>query len=66
MFSDGVTESSSPAGEEFGEDRLTALLADLRGEPAGSVVDRVRHALVDWTEGAPPTDDITAVAVRRC
>jgi len=64
MFSDGVTEATSPRGEEFGERRLTALLSEARGEPAAVVLERVGRALADWTEGAPPTDDITVVAAR--
>ena len=66
LFSDGVTEATSPDGEEFGEERLMGLLAEVRGEPALAVVDRVGRAIVEWTAGAPPTDDITVVAVRRC
>jgi serine phosphatase RsbU (regulator of sigma subunit) len=66
LFSDGVTEATSPDGEEFGEERLMGLLAEVRGEPASDVVDRVCRAVDEWTAGAPPTDDITVVAVRRC
>jgi serine phosphatase RsbU (regulator of sigma subunit) len=65
LFSDGVTEASSPDGEEFGEQRLTILLEEARGEPAAAVLARVGRALAEWTAGAPPTDDITVVALRR-
>jgi serine phosphatase RsbU (regulator of sigma subunit) len=66
VFSDGVTEASSPEEEEFGEQRLSDLLAEARGETAACVLDRIAQALSEWTAGAPPTDDITVVAIRRC
>ncbi len=66
LFSDGVTEATSPGDEEFGEERLASLLAEARGKPAAAVLECVARALAEWTAGAPPTDDITVVAVRRC
>ncbi|MBZ5637674.1 MAG: SpoIIE family protein phosphatase [Acidobacteriia bacterium] len=66
LFSDGVTEASSPADEEFGEERLARLLAGARGISAEAVLDLIGKTLAEWTAGAPPTDDITVVAIRRC
>jgi phosphoserine phosphatase RsbU/P len=66
LFSDGVTEASNPGGEEFGEERLAGLLTGSRGKPSADVLECVSRALAEWSAGAPPTDDITAVAVRRC
>lgn len=65
IYSDGVTESLNPAGEEFGEDRLIELLQALRGETAGEVITRVNAVLADWTDGSPPHDDLTLVAVHK-
>jgi phosphoserine phosphatase RsbU/P len=65
LFSDGVTEASSPGGEEFGEERLAGLLTESRGRPAADVLECVSRALAEWSAGAPPTDDITAVAICR-
>jgi phosphoserine phosphatase RsbU/P len=64
LYSDGVTEASSPAGEEFDE-RLRSLLDVTRGESAAAVVQAVCDALENWTAGQPATDDVTVVAARR-
>jgi sigma-B regulation protein RsbU (phosphoserine phosphatase) len=65
LFSDGVTEAADPAGEEFGEDRLAALVASLLHRPAEEIVEAINTAVAEYTEGAPAADDITVVAVRR-
>lgn len=65
LYSDGVTEITSPSGEEYGEDRLTALLVERRDRSASDIVDDLREALAAWTAGAPPVDDITVVVARR-
>ena len=65
LFSDGVTEETSPTGEEFGEDRLTELiLRDARGD-AGALVNGINRAVTAWAAGAPAADDITVLVVRR-
>ena len=47
LYTDGITESSNDAGEEFGEQRLSEALRRHQGLPAqrllASVVDEVRH-----------------------
>jgi serine phosphatase RsbU (regulator of sigma subunit) len=65
MFSDGVTEAPNPADEEYGEDRLANLVAELAASPAKDIVDAVHKSVHEFTEGAPPFDDITVVVARR-
>ncbi|HZU24559.1 MAG TPA: SpoIIE family protein phosphatase [Bryobacteraceae bacterium] len=66
LFSDGVTEATQPGlDEEFGEDRLAEIIAELRNESAQSILDGVRQRLMDWIGGAPQADDITLVVARR-
>jgi sigma-B regulation protein RsbU (phosphoserine phosphatase) len=64
IYSDGVTESENPAGEEFGESRLAELLVANRTEKAEDVVELVLQALDDWTASTPAVDDVTLVIVR--
>jgi sigma-B regulation protein RsbU (phosphoserine phosphatase) len=63
LYSDGVTEAGIETGEEFGETRLLAAIAESRCGSAEALV----HAVVD-TAGAfgdgSRNDDITVVAVR--
>ena len=62
IFSDGVTEATSDAGEEFGEDRLLEILPAWRTRPLPEILDR----LVDDVRrfGAEQHDDLTLVLVR--
>ncbi len=63
LYSDGVTEACSPAGEEF-ERQFAAVLREHRREPAGRIVEAVRAAVQGWLCGQPPADDLTLVAAR--
>jgi serine phosphatase RsbU (regulator of sigma subunit)/pSer/pThr/pTyr-binding forkhead associated (FHA) protein len=65
LFSDGVTEENNPSGEEFGEKRLSRVLAANAGSDAGSVVEAVRCSVLDWAAGGAPADDVTVVVARR-
>ncbi|MCP3980113.1 MAG: SpoIIE family protein phosphatase [bacterium] len=65
IYSDGVTEAEGPGDEEFGEKRLAEVLQAHSHQSAARVVRRVIEAVEEWTEGAPLTDDLTLVVVRR-
>ncbi len=66
LFSDGVTEPVRPGtDEEFGEDRLARVLTGLRDQDAESIIKSVNQKLEEFTEGAPPPDDITLVVAKR-
>ena len=66
LFSDGVTEAVRPdADEEFGEDRLAQALAELKHEPAQTIIEAINQRVQEFTKGAPPADDITLVIARR-
>jgi sigma-B regulation protein RsbU (phosphoserine phosphatase) len=64
LFTDGVTEAASPAGEEFGEARLRELVEGAREAPAGRALDDVMGALAAWGLGAEQWDDQTLLLVR--
>ena len=64
-YSDGITECVSPAEEEFGLDRLSALLSGLQGLPLGEIIAAVDRAAVDFAQGASQGDDQTLLLVRR-
>ncbi len=65
LYSDGVTESTNPSDEEFGEARLIDVLASNRSSSAARIVDAVNDAVAEWSQGAPPADDVTVVVVKR-
>ncbi|GAB4141192.1 MAG: hypothetical protein Fur0037_07960 [Planctomycetota bacterium] len=63
LYTDGVDEARSAAGEVFGEDRLRRVLAGMRGKPAEEVIRAVEEALREHTGGLPPRDDLTMIAL---
>ncbi len=66
LFSDGVTEACPPdRDEEFGEDRLAAMVSGMNARPAAAIAEGVIAKLMEWMAGAPAADDITLVIARR-
>jgi phosphoserine phosphatase RsbU/P len=65
LFSDGVTEARSPAGELFGTNRLRTVLAAHEAGNAAALVTGVREAVAEFVGSGPPADDLTLFALRR-
>ena len=65
LYTDGVSEARGGDGGEFGAERVAAALEASRGRPAEAVVDAVLSDLSAFRGGAPLTDDVTVMAVRR-
>jgi serine phosphatase RsbU (regulator of sigma subunit)/pSer/pThr/pTyr-binding forkhead associated (FHA) protein len=65
IYSDGITEATDTAGEQFGVERLAETAVRLRDQPSSAIVSEINNALDMFTGGAPPSDDITIVVVRR-
>lgn len=64
-YSDGITEAQNRDCEFFGEARLSEALRRGRGADARSLIDCVTAAVRQFAAGSPPSDDITAIAIRR-
>lgn len=66
LYSDGVTEArSSDTDEEFGEQRLIAVVRQKRNGPCASIVEAIKAELLSFTQGALVADDVTLVVARR-
>jgi serine phosphatase RsbU (regulator of sigma subunit) len=65
LFSDGVTEEVDPNDQQFGEERLANMVAELSSRPAAEIVQEVHRAVHAFTQGAAAADDITVVIARR-
>jgi serine phosphatase RsbU (regulator of sigma subunit) len=63
LYTDGVTEATSPAGEELGEDRLSELLRCPGHLPAPTLFETI-VAAVRTLSGRQQADDITLVIAR--
>ena len=62
--SDGVYEAMNVNGDEYGAERLIEMVAQSRTLTPRAVVDAIFDAVEAFRDGAPPNDDMTAVAVR--
>jgi sigma-B regulation protein RsbU (phosphoserine phosphatase) len=59
LFTDGVIEALNRSGEEFGMDRLTALLRANARAGTPEILDRLREAVLEFSANVPQHDDIT-------
>jgi phosphoserine phosphatase RsbU/P len=64
LYTDGVTEATNPAGEEFGHDRLAESLKAYRTLTAKEVISAVQADVMAWTDGLGATDDITFFVIK--
>lgn len=64
LYTDGISEASNGAGEEYGSKRMESSIQDLRGLPARDVVDSVLVDVQAFQSGSPQVDDVTAMAIR--
>jgi phosphoserine phosphatase RsbU/P len=62
LFTDGVTEAMSPQGEEFGEERLLALMTADRELGAAELQQRILHAVTGFSAG-DLQDDATLIVM---
>lgn len=65
IFSDGIPEAMNENHDQYGEERLEALLKDMGDVSAQTYVDRIKEDVKSHTGSAPPNDDITMLVVQR-
>ncbi len=65
LYTDGLTEARNRAGEEYGADRLAALLDARRGLAPSAIADACLADLASFGAGVPLADDLTLMVVRR-
>jgi len=63
-YTDGLTEAENPAGEPYGEDRLSEAMKKVAGESALTIRDYILKDVDVFCDGNPPFDDITMLVVR--
>lgn len=64
FYSDGVTEAMNSSMDLFGEDRLAATVKEASGLEPEEIVNKIRRAVVDFSEEEQMADDFTLVVVR--
>jgi serine phosphatase RsbU (regulator of sigma subunit) len=65
LYSDGYTEASNAASDEFGIDRLAECCSESLSQPLHEVARGLEQSLASFTEGGTIGDDRTLVLVRR-
>jgi sigma-B regulation protein RsbU (phosphoserine phosphatase) len=64
VYSDGITEAQNGAGEEYGEERLAALVTERRHETAENIRRQIFDDIDRWSGGAERGDDQTVVILK--
>jgi phosphoserine phosphatase RsbU/P len=65
LYTDGVPEANNAALEEFTDERFAASLRNSRSLCCREMIDRVTRQVLAFTAGAPQSDDITMLSIRR-
>ena len=63
-FTDGVPEAHNPENEEFGEERLRALLRQTAHVPADEISARIAAEMKNWIRDAEQYDDLTYIVMK--
>jgi len=65
LFTDGASETHDVSGGEFGVDRLAKLIGDRRMLAPEALAATCLKELRNFSSGAPKTDDLTLLILRR-
>ena len=64
LLTDGILETVSSGGEQFGVERVLELVRANRHKPAGELIDSLRTAAIAFSDHATLLDDLTIVVVK--
>jgi serine phosphatase RsbU (regulator of sigma subunit) len=64
LYTDGVSESSDPAGALFGDEGVLRVIRQARHCPAKEIVERLLQAARAHAGGLPQLDDMTVVVAK--
>ncbi|MER3427623.1 MAG: hypothetical protein C4334_05920 [Pyrinomonas sp.] len=65
IYSDGISEACDEQGREFGIESLIEVVVANRRLAVSALRDQIEGALSRFTHGAPATDDVTLVILKR-
>ncbi len=64
LYTDGITEAKNNRGEEFGYERLTEAIREVKDEPARKIQEHLINQLYAFTGTENINDDYTTMVVR--
>jgi len=65
LYTDGVTETLNPDGDEFGVERMMQSVRDGANDGAQVIVKRIIEDVREFTGAVPQNDDMTLIAIRK-
>jgi sigma-B regulation protein RsbU (phosphoserine phosphatase) len=65
LYTDGLSETASPGGEEFGDERILALARENRGRRSREIVAKLVAGVRVFAAEAGLSDDLTLMVVQR-
>ena len=65
LITDGFFEWARPDGEQFGLQRLREVIRAHRNRPCSELIRTLHQAVVDFGQGTPQEDDLTAIIIRK-
>jgi sigma-B regulation protein RsbU (phosphoserine phosphatase) len=64
LFTDGITEAMNNNGEEYSDERFEKLVLEHAHKDAQSLLDTIRCDVMEFTQGAEQSDDITILVIK--
>ena len=64
LYTDGITEAKDPRGDEFGYERLAAVLKDAKDLSPAEIQNRIIERLYEFTGSDSINDDYTTMIVK--
>ena len=65
MYTDGIDEACSVKNEVFTDERMEQVLRDSKGLTCQAAIDKMLECVRAFASGAPQSDDITMMALKR-
>ena len=65
LYTDGLTETFSPSGEEFGIERLVQILQTNLNQTPSGLLSKIEENLVSFRGEITPEDDVTLMMIQR-
>ena len=64
MYTDGVSEAESPAGEQFGTRRIEESALKRAGLAASEIVEGIVDDVLEWAGARGQNDDLTLIVIK--
>ena len=65
ITTDGFFEWANAADEQFGVERMEAVIRASKEKPPAEIISALYKAVIEFSGGTPQDDDLTAVVIRR-